>query len=161
MTKQIQYKLKQTSANTQYVETTSSDTKWILQQCRHLIQVAMACEVNNITEGQRLFTRNGYMPRMSNGKMNTCRTMCEGIIDNFAEGQYDLTEKQMIGLTEAFKVGNDIIENFDSIEFKQVDELPKLRIREVPEVSRPPSTFSTLFDIDPNIDSITVTYKKR
>lgn len=155
--KQIQYKLKHTNANTQYVETTSSDTKWILAQCQRLIQVAIACEVNNITEGQRLFTRNGMMPRMSNGKMNTCRTMCEGILDNFHEGQYNLTDKQMHGLTEAFKVGNEIIEDFEDIMFKEVTDLPKLRTSTLPTESPTESTLSDLFDIE----SITVTYKKR
>ena len=156
MTKTINYKKKHTTANTQYNETTSWDLAWILEQAERLVETATACEQHNVKEGSRLYTRNGNMPKQSTGKMNSPKTMCEGVIDNFHKGQYDLTEKQMTGLQEAFNVGNDIIEDFDSVIFEEGD-LPKLRSKLPAPLENALTTFESLFDHF----SVNITFTKK
>ena len=152
----IPYKRKPTHANTQYVETRSQDQKWILQQARRLIELADLCEKEDVPEGLPLVTRNGNLPKQKTGKMNSCRTFCEGIIDNFNNGQYDFTEKQLEGITEAFAVVNRLAEEFEAVTFEEVRELPKLK-----SLIPPPDIlfekFSDLFEIE----EITINYKKR
>ena len=141
----IPYRKKTTTATTQYNETTSWDLAWILDQAQRLVQTAADCEKHKIPEGSRLFSRNGNMPKQSTGKMNSPKSMCEGVIENFNKGQYDLSDKQMTGLTEAFKVGNEIIEDFDEVEFTE-GTLPKLRSLLPRSIDSALSTFETLFD---------------
>ena len=159
--KRIEYKLKETNANTQYVEIRKSNLDWILTQCEKLVSVANACKTLKIDggDGAELFKPNVLMPKMSTGQRNSAYTMCEGIINNFKSSgnnaQRDLTDKTMKGLTEAFKTGFNIIEDFDKVEFVQVDELSK--IKSVIDVSDEETLFSTMFAVD----SIIVTYKKK
>lgn len=143
--KTIYYRKKVTTADTQYNETTSWDLAWILDQCERLVQLATECEKQKIVEGLRLYTRNGLMPKQSSGKMNSPKSMCEGVIDNFHKGQYDLSEKQMTGLTEAFRVGCELIEDFDEVDFQE-GSLPKLRSKLPPAVDNALSTFESLFE---------------
>jgi hypothetical protein len=83
------------------------------------------------------------LPKQSTGKRNSCHTWCQGIIDNFKDSQYDLTEKQCDGLEAVFRTAFSIIEDFDTVEFSEVTDLPKIRIVEQP-VCR--TTFGDLFD---------------
>ncbi len=152
----IPFKRKQTHANTQYVETKSQDLKWILQQCRRLVELSEACIAEDIKEGLPLHSRNGNLPKQHSGKMNSCQSFCEGILDNFNNGQYDLTERQLEGLTEAFAVVNRLAEEFEAVIFEEVKELPKLK-----SIIPPPEDilekFSDLFEVE----EITINYKKR
>lgn len=141
----INYKKKVTTANTQYNETTSWDLAWILSQSQRLIQTATDCEIHKVSEGSRLFTRNGNLPKQSSGKMNSPKSMCEGVLDNFHKGQYDLSDKQMQGIEESFKVANEIIEDFEQVEFIE-GELPKLRSKLPAPLESALTTFESLFD---------------
>ena len=127
-------------------DTSSSDLKWVLDQCKRLVEVANACEVNNIKEGDRLLRSNPLIPRMSSGKVNSPRTMCEGLQKNFSTGQRDLTDKQCTGIQEAFRIGNEVINDFDSVTFEEVDQLPKLTAPTVHTIEEG-STFEDLFEI--------------
>ena len=145
--KTIPYINKDTKASTQYRKTTKQDIDWVLTQCKRIAQVAPISD--------ELRTPNPKMPRMSAGGRNTPESMCKGVIDNFNAGQYDLSDKQCTGLEEAFRIGEEVIEDFEGVVFEQVDVLPKMKsVVQVP--TEPPGTFGDLFDIE----SITVTYRK-
>jgi len=147
--KKIPYKKKATTANTQYNQTTSTDLKHILNECKRLVEVATECERQGITDGKKLYSNNGIMPRQSSGKMNSPKTMCEGVIDNFNKGQYDLSDPQMKGITESFRVAHDVIEDFEEVVFEEVTNLPKLNSTKVFDTSTiPDSTLSDLWEID-------------
>ena len=143
----VPYINKKTTAGTQYRQTTKQDLNRVLEQCKTLVQVA--------PYDPALQTPSAKMPRMSNGKRNTPETMCQGVIDNFNSGQYDLSDKQCDGLTEAFRIGEQIIEDFETVEFEEVTSLPKIRPTATP--APVDDVFGSLFDID----SITVTYKRK
>ena len=139
-------------------DTNSADTKWILTQCELLVKIAKYCRENNVSEGKALIIANSKIPRMSSGKGNTCETLCAGILDNFKKGQYNFTDKQTMGLEIAFKVGAEVIENFEEVEFEEVDVLPKISLpRENVLGMEAKNTLSDLFDVE----AITVTYKRR
>ena len=155
--KTIHYKKKDTNANTQYVEVNPSDLDFILKQCETLVTVANQCKEHKIKEGDDFFKPNVLMPKQSTGKRNTAESMCSGILDNFKSGQRDLTDKTMQGLHEAFKVGEAIIEGFESVQFEEAESLPKLKpiLDKIEETEL--SIFETMFDVE----SITVTYRKK
>lgn len=155
--RKIPYIKKRTTANTEYRQTTSSDTKWVLEQCKRLVEVAQACEANGIKEGAALNAPNPKMPRMSNGKRNSASTMCEGVIDNFNQGQYDLSNKQCDGVEEAFRIGSDVIDNFEEVTFEEVTSLPKLQSSKAPIPETCNSVFSDLFEVE----CVTVVYRKK
>ena len=161
MTKSIAFKKKHTTANTQYNETNTSDLKHVLEQSQRIVDVATMCEQQGVIEGQRLYSSNGIMPRQSSGKMNSCKSMCEGVLENFTKGQYTLSEKQMEGLTEAFKVASEVIEDFEDITFTEVDELPKIKSKPVdPNILKEiNTTFSDLWDWE--VESVTLTRRKQ
>lgn len=158
MTKTIPFKQKPKTSGTVYNETTSTDTKYVLNKCKRVVEVADACEQHGITEGQRLFSRNGNMPKQSTGKMNSPKSMCQGVIDNFNDGQYNLSDPQIKGLAEAFTVANDIIDNFDEIVFEKVSELPKLSL---PTTITEQSTFGDLFGDDVEEVHVTKIYRRK
>lgn len=155
--KTIVYKKKQTNAQTQYNETLSKDLKWVLQQCKRIVELAETCEQEEIEEGARLYSRNGDLPRQKTGKMNTCKSMCQGVIENFDNGQYDLSEKQIEGLTIAFNVAHDIIDEFEAVVFEEVQTLPKLKSTLPPPIEELPPNFGDLFDVE----ELVVKYKRK
>jgi len=149
--KHVPYVNKHTQAGTQYRKTTSQDLNVVLDTCKQVAAVAGL----NIPEVQSLNHPNPKMPRMSNGTRNTCATMAEGVIDNFNNGQYDLSDKQCDGITEMTRIAEDIIDGIEQIVFVEVGVLPKIK----PPIieSTPEGTFSDLFDVE----SITVTYRRK
>lgn len=154
--KTIPYKKKTTTANTQYNQTTSSDLKHILNDCNRVVEVATECERQGIMDGKKLYSNNGIMPRQSSGKMNSPRSMCEGIIENFNKGQYDLSDKQMQGITESFRVASEIINDFEEVTFEEVDTLPKLNSTRTFDTSAiNETTLSELWEIE------TITFRKK
>lgn len=156
----IPYIKKQTNANTQYNCTTSTDTNWVLAQSKRLVDVATDCISHGIKEGMVLDQSNPKLPRMSTGKRNSPKSMCEGVVDNFNHGQYDLSDKQMEGLAEAFRIGNEIINDFEEVEFNEVEHLPKIT-HPVTEMNNIKNTiFADLFDLSQyEVDSIVLRKK--
>ena len=137
----VKYVNKQTSAKTQYRKCSSEDLRWILAQCQRIVEVAEL----NIQDVINLNTSRPDLPRQGTGKRNTCHTLCQGIIDNFRESQYDLTARQCDGIERVFRTAFNIIDDFDTVEFVEVNDLPKIRVIEQP-VCR--TTFSDLFEIE-------------
>ncbi len=162
MTRHIPYKNKTTTAGTQYRQTTSQDTNWVLEQCKQLSHVAAECEKHKLKEGAALNHPNPYLPKMSTGRRNTPATMCDGVVDNFNQGQYDLSDKQMDGLKEAFRICNNIIEDFEQVEFEEVVSLPKIRSTSAPLPHPLDNTvFGDLFDLSQyEVDTITLRRKQ-
>lgn len=158
--KTIKYKKKQTTARTQYNETTSIDTQDVLNKCKRIVEVADACEKHNIADGKRLYGRNDKMPRQSNGKMNSPKSMCEGVIDNFNNGQYNISDPQIKGLSESFNVAHDIIEDFEQTIFEEVTTLPKLSMPSNIEQD-PGTTFGDLFGYSVEEVRVTKIYRKQ
>jgi hypothetical protein len=151
--KTIPFVKKQTGASTQYNQITSSDLNWLLSQSKRLVDVANDCANSGVKEGQALNQPNPNLPRQSSGTRNSPKSMCDGINDNFNKGQYDLSSKQMDGLVESFRIGESVIDNFDSIEFNEVDKLPKIKSAVTSQVD----------ELDPllfQIDSVTITYTR-
>lgn len=145
--KKILHKLKSTSAGTTYHDMLTADKKWLLDQAERLAQVGNGCNSINAVEGERLYKTNPNLPRQGNGKMNSPTTMCEGIVDNIRKGtQRDLTDKQLKGLEEAFRVGSEVINDFEAVTFEEVSTLPKLPSNPLP-VDTSGSTFNDLFEI--------------
>ena len=150
----IPYKSKVTNANTNYKETRFVDTKWVLDQCKTLVLVAD-------TEGDRLLALNPKMPKQSTGHRNSPKSMCEGVIDNFNNGQYNFSDKTMQGITESFRIGEELIEDFEAVEFVEVDTWPKISVPKTPEVSTSENTFTDLFDIESIVVNTTTVYKRK
>lgn len=121
-----------TTANTTYYETSRSDTSSILNQCRDIVE--MDNQLKNQTD-QELYnihkkfnTANKQMPGKSasyGGGPNNVRSMCEGVIDNFNDGQYNVSNKTVKGLSEAFRVAASVFETFEEFDFEEVSSLPK------------------------------------
>jgi hypothetical protein len=153
--KHIPYIKKITTASTEYRQMLPTDVDWVLEQCKKLHEIASVCKKNGIREGDRLNTKNPKIPRMGTGGINTCSSICEGVIDNLNGSQYNLSAPQCDGLEEAFRIGEDLIEDFESVVFEQVDKLPKMTLPGIPDISG--STLGDLFDVD----TIVVTYRKR
>jgi hypothetical protein len=155
MTRKIPYKSTVTNSNANYRQTLSQDTKWVLDQCKTLVQVAEACIKEGIKEGDRLTHTNPNIPRQGTGKVNSCHTMCQGVLDNFNTHQRDMTDKTMAGITEAFRVGEEVINDFEDVVFEEVDKLPKIY---APQDTIPTGT--TLGDLF-EIETVTVTYRRK
>jgi len=145
--RKIPYIKKRTTANTEYRQTARTDTRWVIDQCKRLVEVAQACVKNGIIEGAALNAPNPKMPRMSSGNRNSASTMCEGVVENFNQGQYDLSNKQCDGLEEAFRIGSNVIEDFEEVIFEEVTSLPKLQSSKAPVPETCNSVFSDLFDV--------------
>lgn len=136
----IPYVLLKRDANTQYVETTSMDTEFILDQCDIITQMAKYIPVLNIKHPKYL----KQTPPLGTGH-NTAATLCEGMLHNFKNGQYTFSLKQLEALVDVFKLGEDNIEGFEAIVIAEVPKLPKLRVPVVEEQSG--TTIGELFDL--------------
>lgn len=150
MSKIIPYVLLKRDANTQYVETTTMDTEFILDQCDIITQMAKYIPVLNIKHPKYL----KQTPPLGTGH-NTAATLCEGMLHNFKNGQYTFSLKQLEALVEVFKLGEDNIQGFESIVIEAVPKLPKLKVPK--NLETPTSTIGELFDVE----SIMVVYKPR
>ena len=146
--KKIPYVSRVTNSNANYKKTLTSDTNWVLEQCKQLVQVAGL----GVIEVAALNTKNPNIPKQSSGRPNTPKSMCEGVIDNFNNSQYDLTDKTMQGVQEAFRIGADIINDFEEVDFHEVDKLPKIP-KPIIEVDSIPnnSMYEDLFEIVINV----------
>ena len=126
----IKYVKKNVKAGTEYRSTSKDDLNMVLDQCRRIIEVTNACEKDSNKDLQnassKLNSRNPNIPRQSGGKVNSVKTMCEGTLDNFANGQYDLSIKTCAGVQEAFRIAASIFDEFEEVTFEEVIELPKL-----------------------------------
>jgi len=153
----IPYRNKATTANTVFTEMSESDKNWIEQQCNRIISIADRYP----TDASRLNDKNPNLPRHNDGiqrGMNTPKSFCEGVVDKLnLPGLKDLSTKQMDGLVEAFRIGEELIEDFESVEFEEVDKLPKLK--SVNTVTQEDSG-TTMFDLF-EVESITVTYGRK
>ena len=136
----IKYVKKNVRAATEYRSTSKDDLNWVLEQCRKLIRVADACEQSTnrdlLNAALVLNTRIPGIPRQSGGKTNSARSMCEGTLENFSQGQYDLSIKTCAGLEEAFRIAANIFDEFEGVVFEEVVELPRL-VAPVAEVESP------------------------
>lgn len=158
--KTIQYRVKSTTAGTEYRQTTSWDSNWILAQCQMLAEVARDCQQFNISEGLALNTPRPDLPKMSSGRRNTPATLCQGIVDNFNQGQYNLSNKQMEGLVVAFKIASELADGFEAVEFEEVTTLPKIPINTAKKESQL-TTLTELFDFENwEVDSVTLKRRK-
>jgi hypothetical protein len=61
----------------------------------------------------------------------------------------------MAGITEAFRVGSEVINDFEDVLFEEVDKLPKIYAPQ--DVIPTDSTYSDLFEIE----TMTVTYRRK
>ena len=154
----IPYIKKITSANTEYRQLKPLDRNIVLDKCQEVVDLDNELKKYNSPDSHTLNAPNPKMPRMSppygKGK-NSARSMCEGTLDNFKTGtQYDLSDKTMDGLQEAFRVAHSIVDEFEEVEFECVDSFPKSK---PVQQEASPTTLEDLFDIE----SITVTYRKK
>ena len=147
---------KVTEAKTQYRQIRQFDLDWILEQCKDIVAVTkgLTAEYKSIKED--LEKPRVLLPKLSTGGRNSAFSMCEGVVENFSKGQYNLTDKQCDGLVEAFRVANEYYE-VDTVEFDEVVNLPKLPLKSPKVTEMPTSTIGDFFDIE----SITVTYRKK
>lgn len=147
----IKYKNKSTSAGTQYRSISTNDRNWVLDQCRTvsgLVDVCAKTSESTLTAiHTELVAPSIVMPKQSTGKRNSVKSMVDGVLDNFKTGQYDLSDKTMIGLTESFMISSKHFNNCDAVEFVEESVQDQVEVNHVDD----------LFDIE----SITVTYKKR
>lgn len=124
------YVKKNVKANTEYRSTSRDDLDMVLEQCKQIVSVTNECSRSNnkdlLHAAATLNSRNPKIPRQSGGKVNSAKSMCEGVLDNFKNGQYDLSIKTCIGVQEAFRVASVIFDNFEEVTFTEVDSLPRL-----------------------------------
>ena len=173
--KKIPYTVVKTGnhVGTIYYKTTSVDTKFVLKQCKEIVDlydllvnetdVMSTCIINDLTNP------NKKLPKLSQangGGYNSPYSMCKGVIDNFNTGQYFFTYKQAPGLELAFKLALDNFSKhltadsytLEEISFYEVSTLPvtaslnrstvvpvqQETITNVPDTS---TTFGDLFEV--------------
>jgi hypothetical protein len=123
--KTIKYIKKITSANTEYRHVSNEDRTWVLEQCSDISAMVANCiksgESRLIQTADILMKPLDEMPRQGRGpyrgSRNSVKSFCEGVIDNFADTQYDFSEKTMKGLSVAFKVASEEFTTFEDVEF--------------------------------------------
>lgn len=148
----IKYLNKATTAKTQYREISKENERWILDSCKQIVKwVDELKQCENQTEEvqdaiMELTARRSRMPKRSQeygGGYNSVYTMCEGTVENFKHGQYNLSSKTMKGLEEAFKIANRVSNGeIDEVWF---DESNTLKDENTKPITR--TTYSDLFEI--------------
>ena len=155
--RKIPIKRKITTAGTTYYDMDKDDKKFILDQCKTLVEVDDMIknddEMKHIS--QELNRPDRTMKRKSNGKLNSPRSMCEGVYDNIAKGtQRDFSDPQIDGLEKAFKCAADNdIQGIEGVVFDEVSKLPTKPASTQPTEK---TTFNDLFEIN-----IAVSVKKK
>lgn len=125
MTKTYEYKVKPRpeGTNTTYHQLRVEDRKSLLEDCKMLVDFTNECKKHNDPVWMTLEAGTPKMPRRSaayGGGRNSAYSICEGIIENFKKGQYDISHKQMPAIVEAFRIAHNALEEFDEIDFKEV-----------------------------------------
>lgn len=148
----IKYKNKNTTAGTQYRSISKNDRNWVLDQCRTVSGLVDVCaktsEFPLCDIGVELTAATITLPRQSTGKRNSVKSFVDGVLTNFQTGQYDLSDKTMAGVTESFMQASAHFTSVDAVEFVEESVVP---------TSTEKSVMEDLFDIE----SITVTYKRK
>lgn len=152
------------TANTEYREFRSADKKYLMDKLREIIELADGCinapEQYLKTIGIKMKTPNKNIPRMgkiNQSKMNSIYSAAEGIVDNIQNGTQEDFSNHTCKITEAsFKELKNIFNDWELVEFVEVDELPKHA-----PVHDPIETKTTLSDLfDTQIYEVTVRRKK-
>jgi hypothetical protein len=138
---------------TVYRETVKDDLDYI-QDCLEKIverdDVCRRCQEPELKEiSQRLNQPNAQMPRRSaqhGGGRNSARSMADGVIENFKQGQYDISHRQMPGIEEAIRTASELFTDIEAVVFEEVDELPKKK--PAAAAAPAPDTFNDLFEIE-------------
>jgi len=152
--KQIPYKNKKTGASTIYCDVSPDDKQWVIDKCREITLLEQALRSANLNATADEITKpRKSLPRQGSGKSNSIQSAADGVLDNLTKGtQRNLSHKTRDLLSKSFKEMNNIIPNFEEVEFV---EQSKAGV----DIDMEPSgtTLSDLFDID----SITITYRKK
>ena len=158
--RKIPLERKITKANTTYYNMHKDDKKFILDQCKTLVEVDdMMKNDDDLKDiSQELNTPDRTMTRKSNRQPNSPRSMCEGVYDNITNPnipQRDFSEPQIDGLEKAFKCAVDNeIPGIEEVVFEKVLKLPTKPASTQPIEKT--TTFNDLFEIN-----ITVSVKKK
>jgi hypothetical protein len=72
--------------------------------------------------------------------------MADGVIENFKQGQYDISHRQMPGIEEAIRTASELFTDIEAVVFEEVDELPKKK--PAAAAAPAPDTFNDLFEIE-------------
>ena len=146
----ILYVKKETKANTEYRLMSRQDLDWLFTKMNQILSVCQYKQTGSVCDrgsslplNERFTMKYPTLPRMSTGIQNSIQSFCEGIISNFKNQsktglQRDLSNKQCDGLQIVFQVANQLIADFDEVEFVEADALPKLKA--------PTDRMSTFFD---------------
>ena len=144
----IPYIKKITSANTEYRQLKPLDRNTVLDKCKEVVDLDNELRKYNSPDSHTLNAPNPNMPKMTppHGRgRNSARSMCEGVLDNMKGSQRDFSDKQMNGVQEAFRVAHSIVDEFEEVEFEEVDSFPK-HTTTVDTIEKG-STFEDLFEI--------------
>jgi hypothetical protein len=151
--KTIPYVPNGANANTEYRTFRSADKKYLMDKLREVVELGNGCiqapEQSLKSIGVKMKTPNRNIPRMGkihNAKMNSIFSAAEGIVDNIENGtQRDFSNWTCDIVSASFKEMKNIFNDWEEVEFKQVDELPKHAQVHNPITSQ--TTLSDLFDL--------------
>lgn len=167
----IKYTKRSTSAKTIYVDVSRSDLQDILEQCQTIIDFDNECQKSNKIVSDIINRPMRDVIRQSSahgGGYNTPRIAAEGIIENFRKGQFTLSKLQLPVIEKTFSIMNGILPDFWEVQFEEstmsysefqttFNVKPPVK-KEEPKIQ---SMIETFFDLDPLVESVTVTYRKK
>jgi len=151
--KTIPYVPNGANANTEYRTFRPADKKYLMDKLREVVELGDGCiqapEQSLKGIGVKMKTPTKNIPRMGrihNAKMNSIYSAAEGIVDNIENGtQRDFSNWTCDIVEKSFKEMKNIFNDWELVEFTEVDELPKRA--DVVDPVAINSTLSDLFDL--------------
>lgn len=165
----VPFTTKNTTAGTVYCRTLPTDRDAVLEQCKTIVDFDDECATESPIVSSILNRPIKNITRKSlkhGGGYNSARSVCEGVVDNFNKGQYDFSVPQLTAIEEAFKVAHGVLTDFWEIDWDPVSVLPKLKLEDnkvvkVPAKKEEPVTPESMIGEFFDIESITITYKRK
>lgn len=160
----VPFSTKDTTAGTVYCQTNIIDRNAVLEQCKTIVDFDNKCATESPIVSSILNRPLKGVIRKSvrhGGGYNSARSICEGIVDNFNKGQYDFSLPQLTAIEEAFKVAHGILPDFWEVNFEPTTELLRIKVKKVEQKKDEPVTPESMIKEFFDIDSVTITYKKK
>jgi len=138
---------------TTYRETTKEDLDYVRDSLQKIVDRDDMCRQSRnpdlVKVSEELNRPNRAMPgrsRAHGGGPNSARSMAEGVLDNFKQGQFDISHRQMPGIQEAINTASDLFNDIDPVVFEEVARLPSTAST-VKTESQSNTTFDSIFEI--------------
>lgn len=167
--KTIQYKTRNTTATTIYVDMTTPDYRYVKDAMQQVIDFTKHCnsslDATSRIIGAALTKKQSTLPRLGDGKTNSIESASSGILGNLAGSQYTLSIPQLDLITKSFAMLHELVSEWEEIKFTEVRSLPKVvtltkeeYIEQNPEEETPIEQLFEWVMVEPPIPAV---YEKR